>query len=886
MSLAPGTRVGAYEVSALLGAGGMGDVYRARDSRLGREVAIKFLPADVATDAARVARFEQEARILAALNHPNIAHIYGVERYAGTAALVMELVEGSTLAERIAHGPIPVDEASVIAAQIADALEAAHERGIVHRDLKPANIKITADGTVKVLDFGIAKAVESTGASAFTTPAETQAGAVLGTAAYMSPEHARGKLVDQRADIWAFGCVLYEMLTGRVAFDGEDTAVVLARVLEGHADLDALPRVPLAMRRTLELCFEKDPRKRLRHIGDARLALQGAFETRSTDASRSRPSSRVAWAGLAVATIAAAIVSAVHFRENAVEPSPVRLQIALPVGVSAGYFSISPDGRSLLLQVQAEGTTRLLIRPFDSEDFRELPGTEGARTGFWSDDGRQVAFAVRGALRKVAGAGGPTEEIVREGVGAVGGCWANHQIVFQNSSGGLSRVAETGGDVTPVTAPSAGEMHHESAACLPDGRFLYFRHAEEPGASAIYVGRSDLAPSEQSLTPLVVADDGPLLVADADGAQLLFMKADLLYAQRLRLDPLELLGEPVRVADNVASSTGTVPFAASVGALVYRKPASDAVQLTWFDRDGRRMGTLLEPQSTLRSVEIAPDEQRAAISLFRLGQRVNDFDVWLVPFDGDRPTPFTSNLAADLSPVWSPDGKRIAFASARESQRAIYQQLADGAPAAELLSVPADEAMLPSDWSPDGRFIVGTTQSLQGADVRILSVSGDAPEPRPLEALIATAFNETNAVFSPDGHWIAYASDESGRTEIYVRAFAVAADGTPVAPESSKRLVSNGALGAPRWRDNGQELLYVADDGKVMVVELSTADDNFEPRAPSTLFQLPPAYGRSRRAGLGATVLMDILPDASRFLVPLPVEDTPVRSLEVVLNWG
>jgi dipeptidyl aminopeptidase/acylaminoacyl peptidase len=365
------------------------------------------------------------------------------------------------------------------------------------------------------------------------------------------------------------------------------------------------------------------------------------------------------------------------------------------------------------------------------------------------------------------------------------------------------------------------------------------------------------------------------------------MTADVLYAQQLRLDPLELIGEPVRVADRVARATGTVPFAASGrGALVYREPASDAVQLTWFDRDGRVAGALLEPLSTLRSVEIAPDGRRAAIVQFPLGQRVNDFDVWLVPFDGGRTTRLTSDIAADMAPVWSPDGNRVAFGSARDAQRAIYQQLADGAPGADMLSVPAGQAMLPSDWSHDGRFIVGTTASLQsGADIRILTVPPDAREPRPLEPLIASPFTETSAVFSPDGRWLAYVSDESGRTEVYVRAFVVPTDGTPVAPESSKRLVSNGALGAPRWRADGRELLYVADDGKVMAVEVSTTDDNLVARVPRTLFQLPPAYVRSRGAALTTTVLMDILPDASRILVPVPVEDTPVRTLEVILNW-
>jgi Tol biopolymer transport system component len=890
MSLASGTRFGPYEITALVGVGGMGEVYRAHDARLARDVAIKLLPASLMGDAGRVARFEQEAKILAALNHSNIAHVYGVERGVGTTALVMELVEGPTLAERIARGPIACDEALRIAAQIADALEAAHERGIVHRDLKPANIKLRADGAVKVLDFGIAKALDPTRATAaaLMTAAETQTDFLLGTVAYMSPEQARGLPVDQRTDIWTFGCVLYEMLTGQEAFGGDDTAIVLARVLEGHADLDALPRVPPSVRRTLELCFEKDPRRRLRHIGDVRLALQGGFESSSSDAPRAGSRSRIAWAGFAVATAVAAAVSAIHFGENAGRPAQARLQLTLPAGVSANTFALSPDGQSLLLQIQTEGMTKLVIRSIDSVELRELPGTEGAGRGFWSADGRHVGFSLRGALKRVAAAGGPAQEIVGDGVSAAG-CWGNDEIVFQNTSGGLSRVADSGGDVTVVTAPVEGELHHESPTCLPDGRFLYFRHAEERGASAIYIGRTDLTPAEQSSAPLIVADDGPLFVPDRHGDQLLFMKGDVLYAQQLQSDRVELVGEPIRVADDVASATGSVYFTASGrGAVVYREAVNNDVQLTWFDREGRVTGTLLEPKSTLRGLKIAPDGRRAAIAQSPLGQRINNDDVWVVPFDGGPSTRLTSDAAIETSPVWSPDGARIAFASSRESRRAIYQQYADGGPAAELLSIPVDPvtaAMLPNDWSRDGRFIVGTALSREfSGDLRILTLSSDSSEPRAIAPLLATAFSETAPSFSPDGRWIAYASDESGRTEVYVRSFAVSAGGMPLASDSSQRLVSSGALGAPRWRADGGELLYVADDGKLMSVEIATADGTLVTRAPRPLFQLPTAYVR-RPGALTSTVLMDILPDASRILVPVPVEDSSSSTVQVVLNW-
>ena len=899
MSLARGTRLGPYAVSALIGEGGMGEVYRATDTRLKRDVALKVMPVALANDGDRRGRFEREAQLLASLNHPNIAQIYGFEQseasaHTGqppTSALVMELVEGPTLADRIAHGPIPMAEALSLATQIADALLAAHDQGIVHRDLKPANIKVRADGVVKVLDFGLAKLHDSTEselpaaslAATVTSPAVTRAGVILGTASYMSPEQARGHAVDTRADIWAFGCVLYEMLTGARAFGGDTLTDVLAAVVNSEPDLS---RIPPSVRPLLKRCLEKDVRRRLRDIGDAAFFLEQSLQPEATpvtaNAKVSRRSPVWMWGALAIASAIAITTSMVHFRERNDVTSPTRLEMTMPAGTVANTLRVSPDGSSLLLQMQEGGATRLALRSLRTGEVRELPGTAGSGAGMWSRDGRSIAFSAGGALKKISAAGGTPETLVERGAGNVAGCWGNSEIVFPNSQGGFSRVAENGGEPTVLTVvdQGRGEIHHESASCLPDGRFLYFRHLQEQGASGIYVGVTNLSAAKQSLTPVLVADDGPLFVPGRDDTrhQLLFMKGATLFAQDFRPDRLELVGEPRHLADGVASSGGSVWFTANDGGvLVFRNAINPNRQLTWIDRDGRPSGTL-DDFLLVRALRISPDGTRAAIGRFPPGGRVNNDDIWIAPVAGGSMARLTSAMTAETNPAWSPDGTRVAFVFISNGRVAVHEQ-ALGAITSVPLSTPwpLEGGTALTDWSKDGRFILMTRGSPQTRnDIWILPVLTGAPPQEPIP-LVQTASIETTASFSPDGRWIAYVSDESGRNEVYVRKFVVAADGSPSVPEASKKMISSGARGGVRWRRDGRELLYLGDDGKMMAVEVSPGD-GLRVQPPRSLFTVPAEFFRNPGA-------MDMLPDASRFLMAMPPREPPRTDLEVILNW-
>jgi eukaryotic-like serine/threonine-protein kinase len=883
MSFAAGTRLGPYEIVAPLGEGGMGMVYRARDTKLNREVAIKTVLPAVASDPNRLARFGREAQVLAALNHPHIAQIFGLEEAPNTAPLlVMELVNGETLDDRIAKGPIPLNEALSIVKQIAEALEAAHEQGIIHRDLKPANIKVRPDGVVKVLDFGLAKLVEPDAAGASmrgTTVHATHEGAIVGTAAYMSPEQARGQDVDKRTDVWAFGCVLYEMLTGQRAFSGDTVTDILAGVVAREPDL---ARVPAAVRPLLRRALEKDSRRRLRDIGDAMTLIEvssdrTAVEPGATAGSRASSRSWIGWAAFGVAGVAAVAVSVLHFRERAETPKPAHYQLALPEG-TVPLARLSPDGRWLLIGVQGV-TSRLVLRSMESGEMRDVPGTAGANSAFWSPDGRFIAFSVQGALKKVSVEGGVAETIAARGGAA--GCWGDGEFVVQNGRGGISQLPESGGDsrVLTVADTEHGEIHHEAPACLPGHRFLYFRHMQERGVSGIYIGDTNLQPEKQNPKPLMVADDGPLVVKGSDPSRdrLLFMKDDTLFAQPFNADTLELSGQPVRLAGRVLA--GALLFTAvDHGPLLYRVTVNATRQLTWFDRQGQPAGSQGSPIRVLRGMRIAPDGTRAAIQQFPPDAEINNDDIWLLPFAQGPAVRMTSDMSAEAAPVWSNDSHEIAFMSNRNSHWAVYKQVV-GNTTAEQVSEPSPVAPTLTSWSPDGRFILLTrgTPQTRGDLWALPVVGGSQQAPQPL---LATSFAETGAVFSPDGRWVAYLSDESGQVEVYVRSFVVAPDGKPSLPEASKRMVSNGARGTIRWRRDGRELLYVGANGKLMAVEVMPgATFNAQPARP--LFQLPQEY----LAVPAASVAIDMLPDASRFLVSMPTNQAPRNDLEVVLNW-
>jgi serine/threonine protein kinase/Tol biopolymer transport system component len=900
MALATGSRLGPYEILAGIGAGGMGEVYRARDSKLGRDVALKVLPEAFARDAERMARFQREAKVLASLNHPNIASIYGLEDSGATHALVMELVEGPTLADRIRSGPIPIDEALRIAKQITEALEYAHERGIVHRDLKPANVKVTNDDAVKVLDFGLAKAIEGDAASIdiSTSPTisrmATLAGVLLGTAAYMSPEQAKGKAVDRRADIWAFGCVLYEMLTGKQTFTGETVTDTLAAVIRAEPDWLQLPAAtPVRARVLLQRCLQKDPKQRLRDIGDARISLEEVLSGAPDAALGGSPQIVVPWwrrslpwAVAAVLAIALGVLAWVQhpWANNAPAgiPDVVRFQLAqdakLPAG---GPFAVSPDGRQLAFTVVGpDGASRLWIRALDSLEARLVPNSETAVVGpfFWSPDSRYIAFGNGPKLKKIDVADGGNEALCDvPGVIALGGSWnRDGVIIFGQANGPIMRVSANGGSASPLTIrdPSRGEIAHAFPSFFPDGRhFVYSRYSEKSEGSALYIGSLDAKPEAQSSKPLLAADSGGIYVpsSDSDLGQLLFVRGGALLTQSFDARRLELVGEPVTVTDRVGMFRNYGLFSASANrTLVLRSDAGGGnYQLTWLDQQGKTLGTAGESSSQFLSVSVSPDGARVVASRFDQVPVL-----WLTDLSRGTSTRFTFGSSYTVGGAWSPDGSQIIFTSYRDGQYNLYRKRANGLKDEELLLRASSDRKLPTDWSRDGRFLIYDVLSSQTkGDIWVLPLDGNK---KPF-VFLGTEFYEQDGRFSPDGHLIAYASNESGRDEIYVRTFSPDAPGG-ASDAGGKWLISTGGGTEPRWRRDGKELYYVAADGKLMAVDVATAA-GFQAGAPKALFPVP----ATREGALGQS--WDVAPDGKRFLFPVPVSGQDNTPFTVVLNW-
>ena len=877
----------------------MGQVYRALDTTLGRQVAIKILPDVFASDPERLARFEREARTLASLNHPHIAAIYGFEKSVGMHALVMELVEGEDLSQRFARGAIPFDEALPIARQIADALEAAHEQGIIHRDLKPANLKVRSDGTVKVLDFGIAKAMEPTaGASpnlslspTITAPAMTRAGMILGTAAYMSPEQARGKTVDKRADIWAFGAVLYEMLTGRRAFEDEDASTTLSKVLREEPDFDALPpSVPACARQALRVCLRKDPKQRAGDIRDVRLALEGAFETGGpqttaramTTASRGRLMGMTA---LAVAVVIVAIALAVpavrHLRET---PPPVPLETRVDIvtldTAQPTDFALSPDGRQIVFSASGHGASQLWLRSLAATTAQPLPGTEGARGPFWSPDGRSVGFMAGNALKRLDLGGGAPQTLAPVTSGA-GATWsANGVVVFAPiTRGTLMRVSATGGVVAAATTLGAGQTGHLAPQFLPDGRRFLFMAVGTPDAAGIYLGTLD-GGAPFRLTP---NDSGGTYLSEGPGGAgsfresgwMLWVRAGTLLAQRLDVAKAALTGEPVTVADGVAANLTAGRSAVSVaatGVVAYRTATAGQRQLTWVDRSGAARGTVFDPDTTLSLPNISPDGRQVVVARAVQGNT----DLWLL--DAARATRFTFNATPDSHPIWSPDGARIVFRSNRTGVDDIYQKLASGAVEEERL-VASDQVKTPESWSADGRFLLYRSIDAQtNLDLWVVPMFGD----RTPSVFLKTRFREGYSAFSPDGRWVAYESNESGRNEIYIRPFVQpAAANKPSTPAGGQWQVSTAGGIYPRWRRDGKELYYLNPAGAMMAVPITVIGTTLGPGAPVVLFPTR-IVGGGDDAAQGRQYDVD---SNGRFLINT-VLDNAAAPITLLQNWN
>jgi len=885
----------------------MGEVYRATDTDLGRQVAIKILPDAFAQDPERVARFEREAKTLASVNHPNIAIIHGFEKSSGTYALVMEFVEGDDLSQRIARGPIPIDEALPIAKQIAEALEAAHEQGIVHRDLKPANIKVRSDGTVKVLDFGLAKLADTVASSlqphgsplpslspTITSPAMmTGVGMLLGTAAYMSPEQARGRPADKRSDVWAFGCVLHEMLTGKRTFHADEVSDALAMVLMKEVDWSSLPTAtPSAIRTVLRRCLEKDRRRRLPDIGAARLeideALAGpAAETRQEQPAAARRESRLAWGATGLAAVGMLAIGVLHFSEAPpAPPSPVRFQVVPPIDASfpstepTEPHALSPDGKHLAFRTTRGGQVRLAVHTFDANDARELPGTEGVAGGvFWSPDSRFVAFTTQGKLKKVDIAGGPPQVICDVSAGTVQGTWGpDGTILFAlsggslgQSGGGLLRVASRGGTPTPATTLDAArkESLHGHPWFLPDGRhYLYWVVRAPAGAApqrSLYVGSLDGGP-----TVSLGASDSRAVYANGF---LLFVRDATLLAEPFDVASQTTTGDPVAVAQDIPSSptSGNALFSVSAAGIVsYRASVGlTLTQLTWFDRTGKVLGTAGE-KADQASIRLSPDQTRVALTVLDPARRTRD--IWIHDLTRNARTRFTFDAREDWTTAWSPDGRQLAFSADRMGRLDVYMKAADGSGTEELL-VESPVNKYVSSWSTDGRFLLfgtGAGGSQTGNDLWVLPLSGEG-KPRPI---LNTPFNEVGPSFSPDGRWVAYRSNESGRSEVYV---------VPFDSESGKWQISTSGGDEPKWRRDGRELFFLADN-TMMATEVDGTGPSFRVAVARPLFQV------NRRTasylGFGTGAVFDVTPDGQRFLVNVLTNDQPIQPpITVITNW-
>src|SRR5438876_2413225 len=883
MTIPAGTKLGRYEIRSKLGEGGMGEVYLARDTQLGRDVAVKVLPSTYSDDTDRLHRFEQEACAAGALNHPNILIVHDVGTHDGAPYVVSELLEGETLRQRMGGTALAQRKAIDYALEIANGLAAAHEKGIVHRDLKPDNIFITKDGRVKILDFGIAKLTQAEGSQSQTDiptrRVDTGPGVVLGTVGYMSPEQVRGQAVDHRSDIFSFGAILYEMLSGRRAFHGESAADTMSAILkEDPPDLsDTNQNISPALERLVNHCLEKNPESRFHSASDLAFALEAisgaspvssqTMRTMASLSSRQRIRKFSPW--IAAAIFALAFLAAIpfvflYFRRPSTQ-APAAARFLIPPPEKADYVGdpvISPDGRLIVFGVRdASGKESMWIRQLDSLDAHPLAGTELGGQTFWSPDSRSIGFVGGGKLKKIDVSGGPAQTLSDAGISA-GGTWNRDGVIVfvRNLTDGLYSIPATGGTPTRVTTldKSRNEIVHVWPYFLPDGRhFLYLARSSQVDKSAIFVGSLD----SKETKFLLNADSS---MAYAPPGYLLFARQQTLMAQGFDVDKLQLTGEAVPVAERIGRYLATARALFSVsetGVLVYRSQSREDSQLVWFDRAGRQLATV-GPAGTFAVIRLSPDQKRVAL------QRVDDEkgtqDIWLIELTRGTPTRLTFDPANDVYPTWSPDGSRIVFSSNSEGTANLYQKLSSGAGNDELL-LKSDHAKLPTDWSPDGRYILYQDFSQKDFDLWVLPLF----EQQKPGLFLQTDFAELYGRFSPDGRWITYVSSESGKREVYVRNFPAA---------GGKWQISNGGGAQPHWRRDGKELFYLSPDKKLMAVEVNGSSGTFEAGIPKALFDL-------RINSTNGFSDYDVTADGQRFLVSTLVEQNARSPVTVVMNW-
>jgi serine/threonine-protein kinase len=885
LPLSPGTRLGVYEIVAPLGAGGMGEVYRARDTKLGRDVAIKSLPESVAADPERVTRFEREAQLLAALNHPHIATIHGTVEANGSTYIVLELVEGESLAQMLERGPVPVAQALAIAREIASALQAAHLKGIVHRDLKPANVMLTPEGRVKVLDFGLAKALdpafEAVGAGrienspTITSPA-TRAGVILGTAAYMAPEQAKGKAVDKRADIWAFGCVCYEMLTGRRPFGGEDATDVVTAIMRDEPDWTRLPSsLSPVLERYLRRCFEKNPAERVQDIGDMRLALDGAFDVPPTVIANQRPAAARGWTWqsvaaatlLAVASAAAAWMlkpapqpPAQAVRRFTFTPSP-----ALAIANTNRDMAITPDGSTIVYVSMQGGARKVFVRRLDSFALTMLHEGTLFYEPVMSPDSQWVAFNDESdyTLRKMSLSGGPIVAITQIGREMLGATWGADDTIIYATGEGLWRVPASGGAPVSIAKPDAsrGETQYAWPELLPGGRtvLLAIRTGSLSGDAAI----AALDLQSHAVKILVQGGTSPRY---SPTGHLLFTAEGTLRAVGFDPATLEVHGTPVPLVDGIVSkAVGGADFAVAADGTLTYVAGADTIQrrLVWLDRDGSRH-PLPVPERAYVAARLSPDGMRIALDV-----RGQQQDIWIWDIARQALSRLTDSPMFDAMPVWTRDSRQVIFASERDGPQAIYMQPADGSsPPRRILQAPTSAN--PTSLTPDGLRLIyrSDTASQNRTDIMIAPIDGTAA---PAPVLATDAF-EMNGEVSPDGRFLAYESTESGAQEVYVRPFPDVRAG--------RWQISSGGGFHPAWAAGGRELYYVSPDSHLFRVDIA-AGQTFQPGTPKLAIATPIYDPTGPRA-------YDVTADGQRVLVIEEATTGPMQSptITVVTGWS